>query len=284
MPCTGFTPYLPTDDKVRKIYYLYFVGRKVMEVSLNIIKDISYSNSYPNNVLDIYLPNCKEFSVFICFHGGGLSGGDKAFAKVFAEYLNQMGVAVVSANYRKYPDAKYPEFIQDAAEAVSWTYKNINNYGKCNRFYVGGSSAGAYISMMLCFNKSFLAQYRIDENAIDGYIHDAGQPTCHFNVLHERGIDTRRVIVDELSPLYYVGTEKSYPPMLFVVSDNDIEGRYEQTKLMLSTLKRFEIKNIFFKVMHGTHSQYVGETNKNSESTFGKVIFEFINVIEDGFK
>ena len=76
----------------------------------------------------------------------------------------------------------------------------------------------------------------IDPLKINGYIHDAGQPTVHFNVLKEKGIDSRRVIINEDAPLYYVGIEKEYPRMLFIVSTNDLENRYEQTMLMLRTL------------------------------------------------
>ena len=74
---------------------------------------------------------------------------------------------------------------------------------------------------------------------ISGYVHDSGQPTAHFNVLKEKGMDFRRVIVDETAPLYFVGLEKEYPPMLFIVADQDMENRYEQTVLVLSTMDHF---------------------------------------------
>lgn len=86
---------------------------------MRIVKDISYSESLNESLrLDIYLPDEKDFSVFIYFHGGGLEGGDKADGEVFAEYLVKREIAVVSANYRLYPAANYPQFIEDAAEAA----------------------------------------------------------------------------------------------------------------------------------------------------------------------
>lgn len=39
------------------------------------------------------------------------------------------------------------------------------------------------------------------------------------------GIDLRRVIIDERAPLYFVGLEESYAPVLFLVADNDMENR-----------------------------------------------------------
>jgi acetyl esterase/lipase len=118
-----------------------------------------------------------------------------------------------------YPDAKYPDFIYDAAEAVAWTNKNMTDLFGCKNLYVGGSSAGGYLSMMLCFDKKYLASVGLDNSVIVGYLHDAGQPTAHFNVLKHSGIDRRRIIVDESAPLYYVGIESDYPRMRFIVSD-----------------------------------------------------------------
>ena len=244
------------------------------------IRNVQYSViGHPSQVLDLYRPDSDTFSVFIYFHGGGLEAGDKERAALFAEYLTQRNIAVVSANYRMYPTAVYPEFIRDAAAAVAWTFKNIGNYGTCTKFYVGGSSAGGYLSMMLCFDKSYLAPYKIDPVNIDGFIHDAGQPTAHFNVLREKGIDSRRVIIDETAPLYHIGRETEYAPMLFIVSDNDMENRYEQTMLLLSTMKhfRYDESRIALKVMHGRHCQYCRENDRESNNILGTIIYDYIS-------
>lgn len=245
-------------------------------------QDISYSDSgHPAQKLDLYLPDCEEFSVFIYFHGGGLQTGNKRMN--FINYLVEKGIAVVSANYRMYPTAVFPEFIRDAAAAVAWTYKHIGEYGTCKKFYVGGSSAGGYLSMMLCFNKAYLAPYKIDPAQIDGFIHDAGQPTSHFNVLRERGIDSRRIIVDETSPLYFVGCDPIYAPMLFIVSDQDMENRYEQTMLMLSTLRhfRYDQSKIDLKIMNGTHCHYVPTKKDSNENVFANIVYDYIMKLEN---
>lgn len=241
---------------------------------MRIIENICYGKAkHPQQYLDIYLPEKESFKVFVYIHGGSLKSGDKAgdICEV-ASYLTEKGVCLVSINYRMYPKAVYPEFICDAAEAIGWVYKNIEEYGINEGIYIGGSSAGAYISMMLCFNKEFLTPYFIPDGIICGYIHDAGQPTTHFNVLKERGIDPRCVVVDEAAPIYHVGREHDYPPMLFIVSDKDIKSRYEQTQLMLSTLSHFGYneKKILYKLMSGTHCHYCN-TNE-----FGKIICDFL--------
>ena len=243
---------------------------------MKIIRDIPYAELGTANEVDIYMPEGKADKVFLYFHGGGLERGSKKSGDRFADYLTDRGVAVVSANYRMYPDAKYPEFLYDAAKAVKWTKKFIDETYPGAELFVGGSSAGGYISMMLCFDSSYLESEGLSNADIAGYFHDAGQPTAHFRVLTERGIDSRRVIIDETAPLYYVGLMPSYPRMRFIVSDNDMENRYEQTMLVLGTLRHFRYKNFDHKVMQSTHCAYCGKRDENGESIFGKMIYDFI--------
>ena len=242
-------------------------------------KNIAYGNDSAQE-LDVYLPDGDVKGIFLYFHGGGLECGDKSCAAVFAPYLNDRGIAVVSANYRMYPDNKYPDFIYDAAKTIAWANKYMREELKCDKLYVGGSSAGGYLSMMLCFDKKYLASVGLDNSVISGYFHDAGQPTAHFNVLKYSGVDPRRVIIDETSALYYVGLEKEYPKMRFIVSDNDMKSRYEQTMLMLSTLDRFGYKGFDHVVMHGTHCHYCEKCDENGDGVLGKMVFDFIKSLE----
>lgn len=232
----------------------------------------------PAQRLDIHLPERETFPLFIYFHGGGLETGDKSKPEVFYKYMTDKGIAVVTANYRMYPEAKYPEFVEDAAAVVAWTFANMDNYGTVQGVYVGGSSAGGYLSMMLCFDKRWLGSYDIDPMQIAGFVHDAGQPTCHFNVLRERGIDSRRVIIDDSAPLYHIGVDEKYPPMLIIISDNDMKNRYEQTMMMMSAFEHFEydMSKIHLKVMQGKHCAYVSRADDNGNSILGQIVSEYI--------
>ncbi|MBQ8310146.1 MAG: alpha/beta hydrolase [Clostridia bacterium] len=247
---------------------------------MKIIENIFYTaDRHPARMLDLYLPNGDTEAVFLYFHGGGLEHGDKRRASAFATELTDRSIAVVSANYRMYPDAAYPDFIEDAADAVAWAKSELNAYTSCKKLFVGGSSAGGYLSMMLCFDPRYLAAHGIHHATdITGYIHDAGQPTCHFNVLRERGIDSRRVIVDESAPLWHIGTAPAYAPMLFIVSDNDMQNRPEQTELTLSTLRHFGYDRdcINLIVAHGNHCAYVSRKEETGDSTFANMITPFI--------
>lgn len=245
-------------------------------------ENVKYATASPEQVLDVYLPDSGSVSsVFIYIHGGGLVSGDKKSAGMFAPYLTEKGIGVVSINYRMYPRHDYPDFIRDAASAVAWTVKYMRGELGCETLYVGGSSAGGYISMMLCFDKRYLAEEGLDNSCISGYFHDAGQPTSHFNVLKHHGTDNRRVIVDETAPLFYVGLEEAYPPMRFIVSDNDMKGRYEQTMLMLATLSHFGYRDFDHTVMSGKHCEYCSKFDENGVSVLGKMIYGFICKVEN---
>ena len=237
--------------------------------------DIQYKQ---NLYLDLHLPESEEFDLLVYFHGGGLENGSKKVVEAFANTLIKREIAIASVDYSLYPNAKFPDFIKDCACAIKWVKDNINNYGKCKNIFVGGSSAGGYISMMLCFDEKYLKEVGILPTDINGYIHDAGQPTSHFNVLRELGEDSRRIIVDKTAPIYFVGTSKEYAPMVFIVSDDDMFGRYEQTMLMIKTLEHFGHKdNVFVKIMHGGHCEYVRKQDVDGEGVFGKIIIEYID-------
>lgn len=246
---------------------------------MKLLENVCYAKRGSEELLlDMYLPERSEFSVFVYFHGGGLEHGSKKSAAKYAEFLANNGIAVISADYRLYPDAKYPDFIEDAAEAVYWVSENIGTYGNCRKLFVGGSSAGGYLSMMLCFDKRWLSRFGELKIPVSGYFHNAGQPTCHFKVLKERGISPKRVIIDDSAPLFHIGTEESYPPMHFVVSDNDMKCRYEQTMLVLAALRHFEYdeEKIGFTLFHGKHCEQNKTPDENGDNVLGKLILAFV--------
>jgi acetyl esterase/lipase len=225
----------------------------------------------------LYLPDEGDsFPVFVYFHGGGIVHGSEDIGPYWPTYLTEHGVAVVSANYRLYPDAKFPEFIQDAADAVSWVKNEMKAYCNVENIYVGGSSAGGYLSMMLCFDKQYLLNAGLQPMDVSGYVFDAGQPTTHFNVLKERGYGKDRQIIDDAAPIYHVGTEKEYPPMMILVADDDMKNRYEQTLLLIDTLRWNGHKNFEFHCLRASHCGYDNRMDENGESVFGGFILKLI--------
>lgn len=176
--------------------------------------------------LDLYYPTDRDgFSTVVWFHGGGLRAGNKSIPSG----LKNKGLAIVAVNYRLFPHVKSPAYIEDAAAAVAWTFRNIERYGGSpERIYVSGHSAGGYLTSMIGLDRRWLAAHDIDANDIAGLIPYSGHTITHFTVREERGIDGKQPIVDDLAPLYHV--RKDAPPLLLITGDRDKEilGRYEE--------------------------------------------------------
>lgn len=252
--------------------------------SVKVMKDLIYQEGIGDaGKLDLYLPDSEKcVALLLYFHGGGLEGGDKADDEGVYKELASKGIAVASANYRLYPSAAYPQFVEDAAKAVAWEIGHIGEWISYDRVLVGGISAGAYLSMMLHFQPSFLEKNNIEESQIDGYIFDSAQPTVHYNILRERGIDTKAVRVDEAAPMYYLDGEKvrkKKQSFLILVSDNDIPGRLKQNELLIETMKmhQYEESQIDYRIMEGyAHVEYTNVKDVDGTYPYAKLLYEFI--------
>lgn len=243
------------------------------------ITDICYGEA-PLQKLDLYLPPQPEFKTLLWFHGGGLENGTKDTGPL-APYCAAHGVAFASADYRLYPFARYPDFILDAARAAAYVKNHISDYGRSQGLFIGGSSAGAYLSMMLMLDARWLAPYHMTPEEIAGFIHNAGQPTTHYNVLRERGLDPRRVMADEAAPVYHVGLRDAslLPPMQVILSDHDMPGRLEQNQLLIAAMKRFGYpeKRLSLTIMRGTtHCSYDRLPDADGSSALGALVCGFM--------
>lgn len=185
--------------------------------------------------LDIYYPaNSKDFTTVVWFHGGGITSGNKHTP----EKLKKQGIAVVAVNYRLSPRAKCPDYIEDAAAAVAWTFKNIQDYGgNPKKIVVSGHSAGGYLASMIGLDKNWLAKYNIDANEIDMLIPFSGHCITHMTIRKERGIPDTQPVVDEFAPLYHVRADA--PPLILITGDREREmlGRYEENAYMMRMMK-----------------------------------------------
>src|SRR5947209_7122328 len=134
---------------------------KAAETKYETVKDIPYRTG--ENLtegmrdrckLDLYYPqNARGYATVVWFHGGGLTGGGKGIPSA----LMGKGIAVVAANYRLSPHAKAPEYIEDAAAAVAWTFENIEKHGGSRKqIFVSGHSAGGYLTSMVGLDKRWL--------------------------------------------------------------------------------------------------------------------------------
>nr|MDQ6917698.1 alpha/beta hydrolase [Pseudomonadota bacterium] len=85
----------------------------------------------PRQQLDLYIPaNARgPFPVVLFFFGGSWNSGNRADYRFVGEALASRGIMVVIADYRLYPQVRYPEFLDDSALAAAWTIANAATHG-----------------------------------------------------------------------------------------------------------------------------------------------------------
>jgi acetyl esterase/lipase len=190
-----------------------------------ILRDIAYQTdgsdyAQERGKLDIYLPkNRRDFPVLVWFHGGALMYEDKneSYAIRVAKRLASEGIGVVVPNYRLFPNAKYPAYIEDAASAAAWVVQNIGSYqGNPQQVFVGGHSSGAYLAAMAVLDERYLKQHQLSSKQIAGAILLSGEMFGDSTVWAERGLP-KTDAVDETTPMFHV--RRDVPPVLSLCAE-----------------------------------------------------------------
>jgi acetyl esterase/lipase len=131
-------------------------------------RNIAYGPD-PRQSLDVYTPKqgAQAAPILLFFYGGSWSSGrrqDYAFA---GRALASRGFVAVVADYRLYPQARYPDFLNDCAMAVRWARDHGAQYGgDPRRIVLAGHSAGAYNAVMLALDGAFLSAAGVEPGAI----------------------------------------------------------------------------------------------------------------------
>jgi acetyl esterase/lipase len=126
------------------------------------LKDLPYATDTRHN-LDIYMPEYVDVtkSVIVFVYGGAWDSGDKNDYQFAGVEFAQLGYVTAVPNYRLYPDAKFPHFIEDIASACAALPKHLSAL-KLKGAEVGvldiilvGHSAGAHTIAMLNTQPSY---------------------------------------------------------------------------------------------------------------------------------
>lgn len=202
--------------------------------------DIPYSSKaddYSKERLKLDIHHHAEgeaMPVIVWFHGGELTGGNKYIPGELMDH----GYVVVAPNYRLIPNVGVEECIDDAAEAVAWTIKNIEKYGgDPKKIFVSGHSAGGYLTSMIGLDKQWLEKYGVDADSLAALVPFSGQVITHFSDRKSKGIGELTPYVDNHAPLFHV--RKDCPPYIIITGDAEQElfGRYEENLYMWRMMK-----------------------------------------------
>lgn len=190
----------------------------------------------------------ESLPVYVYFHGGGWTSGDKDALTKYCASQALHGMVVVNVNYRRATRFRMTHIMHDADAALAWVRAHVAEFGgDPDRIVLGGDSAGGQISALLtasAHHRTLAAHYRLRAaptagaaGAIRGLVQHCS--VVDFSVLFERGFimglgfvrmllpggarsATRaqlRRASGPLSPIEWV--DRGFPPVFVTTSERD---------------------------------------------------------------
>lgn len=185
----------------------------------------------------VTLPAGEVRGAMLHIHGGGWVLGQPSMSDAANEKIaDELGLAVVSVDYRLAPEARYPAASDDCEAAALWLVENAKSeFGAAaDRIVVGGESAGGHLTAVTTIRMKQRHGYGFRASNIVYGVHDlAGVPShASFDgrnlIFDSQGIEwfTRCYVPEDVSrtdpdvsPLY--ADLSGMPPAIFTVGTLD---------------------------------------------------------------
>lgn len=190
--------------------------------------------------LDVWRPATRAPSplpVLVFWYGGGWINGTRGGYAFAGRAFARAGFLVVIPDYRKVPQARFPAFLEDGAEALRWTRDHAAAYGgDPDRIAVSGHSAGAWIAMMLALDRQWLHRHGLADNTIKAAAGLCG-PYDFFPFTDRRSRDAMAGAPDpqQTQPVHFVRGDA--PPTLLVTAGNDRVVRARNAEQLAARLR-----------------------------------------------
>lgn len=173
--------------------------------------------------LDVYAPRrgATAAPVAVFFYGGSWDSGRRQDYNWVGRALASRGFVAVVADYRLYPEVRYPGFLEDGAQAVRWASENAARYGgDGRRIVLIGHSAGAYNAVMLGLDRRYLERAGVDPRVVRAVAGLSGP----YDFLPLKGEITNRIFgeaadLPATQPLAFVRPDS--PPAFLATGDAD---------------------------------------------------------------
>jgi acetyl esterase/lipase len=221
-------------------------GRRLGAALLNVtvsrrgyrtVRDLVYG-SHPRQRFYLYLPPnaATPAPVLLFFYGGSWHEGEKSWYRAVGEAFASRNIAVAVADYRVYPEAVFPAFLEDGALAV----RALRGLAKAHgidpaRLFLGGHSAGAYIAMMLILDERYLRAVGGGRSWVRGAAGISGPydflPLKDPMLIEIFGGAQRK----ETQPIHYAAT--GCPPVLLATGARDKTVSARNTRRMAEKLR-----------------------------------------------
>jgi acetyl esterase/lipase len=185
-------------------------------------RDVAYGAAARHR-LDIYIPDdlTADAGIAVFFYGGRWEYGSKDDYRFVGQALASQGIVTVVADYRLYPEVRYPDFVKDGAKAVGWVRRSMARHGApADRIFLIGHSAGAHIAALLALDPDYLAAEGMHPSDLGGFIGLAGP----YDFLPLKDPTLRRIFeVDDLAATQPISHARALAPRaLLLTGDDDV--------------------------------------------------------------
>ncbi|MEE1916311.1 alpha/beta hydrolase [Pseudomonas asiatica] len=121
-------------------------------IALAEVGDRQISANGSDITVRLYRPHPGVLPALVYFHGGGFVLGDlESHDNLCRALSDRLGAVVVSVDYRRAPEAKFPAAFDDAWSAVQWVAGHAAELSiDPKRLLVGGDSAGGNLAANVC--------------------------------------------------------------------------------------------------------------------------------------
>ncbi|HSA80738.1 MAG TPA: alpha/beta hydrolase [Geminicoccaceae bacterium] len=183
--------------------------------------DLAYG-ALPRQRLDVYVPDglAGPAPVAVFFYGGRWESGNKEQFRFVGQALAARGFITVIPDYRRYPEVRFPTFVEDGAAAVAWVGRNIGRFGgDPAQVHLMGHSAGAHIAALLALDRRYFAAAGTESDIIQSFIGLAGP----YDFLPLTSATLKRIFaaddMAETQPITFA--DGNAPPALLLHGEND---------------------------------------------------------------
>ena len=176
----------------------------------------------PQERLDVYRPRRPgpPVPVIVFLYGGRWQSGSREQYRLLGDALTREGVVAVVPDYRRYPEVRFPVWVEDAARAVRWVRDSIGKFGgDPARIFVMGHSSGAHTATLLALDARYLRDAGVPPSAVQGFISLAGPVATTWTDPDVQALMGPRAMWDRTYPMEQV--DGSAPPILLLHGGRD---------------------------------------------------------------
>jgi len=226
--------------------------------------------------LDVFRPSSVSGSLplVVVVHGGGWIYGDKEIYHLYAKDLARRGFAVISFNYVRAPEKKFPDQLESIDKVLLWAKDHAAEYSfDLHHVFLVGDSAGAQLSVQYAialtnpdYGKLFKMSYPLPLTGLGlncGVYGDLGHGLKEEEMLWKYYLkkkmdgDPRRILLKNLTP--------SFPPCYVLTAEKDFVKECNQP--FLAVLDEKKIPYVFkeYTSKEGNKLQHVFHVTINEE-------------------